>query len=189
MKPKTFKGKLKKAGLYTLCYSPVALMMGCLGLGVGGGAVAIKYENKRDDIYNNIYSQIFMTEQFQEYKADKEEKLFSALKDGSISIDEFTKKSKEITNENNVIDYAKNLPEFSAQIELAQQYDDKYNKWVNSLWALLGFGGFGVTSALSLVYANSDMQNIDFDKEKDIEKQKKRLQAKQEKLAKKEKAL
>lgn len=185
---KTFKGKLKKAGLYTLCYSPVVIAIGCLGFALGGACVSSSYGDKKEAIYNEIYPEILMTEEFKEYKLDKEEKLVSALQDGVITIGEFTEKSQEVTNKYNVMEFAKTLPEFSAQVELAEEYYEKGTKWCHSLCALFGFTGFGFGSVFS-VGSTFDYRHHNFDKEKDIEKQKKRLQAKQEKLAKKEKAL
>ena len=81
------------------------------------------------------------------------------------------------------------MPECSAQVELAEEYDDKSDKWIHSLWATLGAGGAAIGSVFSVGYARERGDYINFDKQKDIEKQKKRLQAKQQKLAKKEKEL
>ena len=96
MQEKTFKGKLKKVRFYALCYSPIALAVGFFGLMIGGACVSSSYDGKKDKIHNEIYPKILMTEEFKEYKSDKEEKLISALQDGIISTDEFAKKIKNL---------------------------------------------------------------------------------------------
>lgn len=154
-----------------------------------GAAVVITYADKKDAIQNEIYPKILMTEEFKEYQSDKEEKLISALQDGIISTDEFARKNEELTNKYHVLQFAKDLPEFSAQVELAEEYDEKSNKWTYSLFGMAGVAGAAIGSVFSVSYARENGDHFKFDNQKDIEKQKKRLQAKQEKLTKKEKEL
>ncbi len=191
MKQKTFKGKLKKAGLYTLCYSPLVLAIGCFGLAAGGGVVSATFDDKKVAIYDEIYPKVLTSEEFVEHKGNKEEKLLAALSEKVLTPGEYTDKIERLTRREYVVDFAKTMPEFSSKIELAQEYEDKADAWLHSLWAFIPTLGFAVGSIFSIEYANYNINisNKDFDKVDDIEKKKKKLQAKQEKIAKKEKEL
>ena len=189
MKQKTFKGKLKKAGLYTLCYSPLALAVASFGLFVGGGLTSSKYGEKENASCDEIYPKVLMTEEFKQHKEEREDRLVSALRDDLISMYDFSYQFENLTRKEYVVNFAKSLPEYSSQAKLAEGYEDKADAWMNAAWATFPTIGFAIGGAFSHLWADRNISNMNFDKVDDIEKQRKKLQAKQEKIAKKEKEL
>lgn len=170
MKEKTFKGRLKKIGLYTFACAPILLTMGCLTFTVVDLVKGFEYNDEKVDLKEKIVSECILSDEFQTQLTQSRKDLETQLESGKISSQQYIYQSEKLISHDVIIDFAKDMPQFQEDFELLNYYQKSMDK--HGLLCIPGVLATGLSAIGSVVSVNKarDYSDINFDSLSDLYK-------------------